>query len=70
MSKRAPLRTATARAAQSSGKAPWVALISGSNAQLRALTEVHACDDAGERLVNDFVAVWTKVMDLDRFDVA
>jgi catalase-peroxidase len=42
----------------------------GSNSQLRALSEVYASDDAGEKFVKDFVATWVKVMDLDRFDVA
>lgn len=43
-------------------------LIFGSNSELRALAEVYASDDAKEKLVNDFVAAWTKVMNLDRFD--
>jgi catalase-peroxidase len=47
-----------------------VDLIFGSHSQLRALAEVYACADAKEKFVNDFVAAWTKVMDLDRFDVA
>ena len=47
-----------------------VDLIFGSNSQLRALAEVYASDDAKEKLVHDFVAVWTKVMELDRFDLA
>ena len=38
-------------------------------AQLRALAEVYACDDAKEKLVRDFVAAWNKVMNLDRFDL-
>jgi catalase-peroxidase len=41
----------------------------GSNSQLRAIAEVYASDDAKERFVNDFVAAWAKVMDLDRFDL-
>jgi len=45
-----------------------VDLVFGSNAQLRALAEVYASDDAQERFVRDFAAAWTKVMDLDRFD--
>jgi catalase-peroxidase len=45
-------------------------LIFGSNSQLRALAEVYAEDDAKEKFVNDFVAAWAKVMDLDRFDLA
>ena len=43
-------------------------LIFGSNSELRALAEVYASDDAKEKLANDFVAAWTKVMNLDRFD--
>ena len=45
-------------------------LVFGSNAQLRALAEVYASADAQEKFVRDFVAAWTKVMNLDRFDVA
>tara|TARA_R110000737_G_scaffold93859_4_gene127327 strand:- start:10990 stop:11958 length:969 start_codon:yes stop_codon:yes gene_type:complete len=44
-------------------------LIFGSNSELRALSEVYASDDAKEKFVKDFVAAWTKVMNLDRFDV-
>jgi catalase-peroxidase len=47
-----------------------VDLIFGSHSQLRALAEVYACADAKEKFVNDFVAAWTKVMNLDRFDLA
>lgn len=46
-----------------------VDLIFGSNSQLRAVSEVYASADAKEKFVNDFVAVWTKVMNLDRFDL-
>jgi catalase-peroxidase len=46
-----------------------VDLIFGSNSELRAVAEVYAYDDAQERFVNDFVAAWTKVMQLDRFDL-
>ncbi len=46
-----------------------VDLVFGSNSQLRAIAEVHACTDSGEVFVKDFVAAWTKVMNLDRFDV-
>jgi hypothetical protein len=42
----------------------------GSNSQLRALAEVYASHDAREKFVTDFVAAWTKVMELDRFDLA
>ncbi len=45
-------------------------LIFGSNSELRALAEVYASDDAKEKFVNDFVAAWGKVMNLDRFDLA
>lgn len=56
-----------------SGKDKWTAtradLIFGSNSELRALAEVYASSDAKEKFVKDFVAAWTKVMNLDRFDV-
>ncbi|MEJ2347423.1 MAG: catalase/peroxidase HPI [Gammaproteobacteria bacterium] len=56
------------------GKAKWtgtrVDLIFGSNSELRALAEVYATADAEEKFVSDFVAAWTKVMNLDRFDLA
>jgi catalase-peroxidase len=45
-------------------------LVFGSNSELRALAEVYASDDAKEKFVNDFVAAWVKVMELDRFDLA
>ncbi|MBX3159080.1 MAG: catalase/peroxidase HPI [Deltaproteobacteria bacterium] len=58
---------------RATGKAKWTAtavdLIFGSNSQLRGLAEVYACDDAGEKLVRDFVAAWSKVMNNDRFDL-
>ena len=44
-----------------------VDLVFGSNSQLRALAEVYACDDSQEKFVDDFVAAWDKVMNLDRF---
>ncbi len=47
-----------------------VDLIFGSNSQLRALAEVYGCEDSQEKFLHDFVAVWTKVMNLDRFDLA
>jgi len=47
-----------------------VDLIFGSNSELRALAEVYACEDSQEKFVHDFVAAWTKVMNLDRFDLA
>jgi catalase-peroxidase len=55
------------------GELKWTAsradLIFGSNSELRALAEVYASDDAKEKFVKDFVAAWTKVMNLDRFDL-
>jgi catalase-peroxidase len=55
------------------GKVKWTGsradLIFGSNSQLRAIAEVYASDDAQQKFVNDFVAVWNKVMNLDRFDL-
>ncbi len=50
-------------------KASSVDLVFGSNSQLRAIAEVYASDDAKEKFVADFVAAWTKVMELDRFDL-
>jgi catalase-peroxidase len=56
-----------------SGKVKWtgsrVDLVFGSNSQLRAIAEVYASDDSQQAFVNDFVAVWNKVMNLDRFDL-
>ncbi|MGA2782136.1 MAG: catalase/peroxidase HPI [Smithella sp.] len=56
------------------GKLKWTAtrvdLIFGSNSQLRALAEVYGCKDSQEKFLHDFVAVWNKVMNLDRFDLA
>jgi catalase-peroxidase len=56
-----------------SGKEKWKAtradLIFGSNSELRAIAEVYACDDAKDKFVQDFVAAWDKVMNLDRFDL-
>jgi len=55
------------------GEVKWTAtrvdLVFGSNAQLRALAEVYGSADAQDQFVHDFVAAWTKVMDLDRFDL-
>ena len=51
-------------------KASRVDLVFGSNSQLRAIAEVYATDSAQSKFVSDFVAVWTKVMNADRFDVA
>jgi catalase-peroxidase len=59
---------------RATGKVKWTAtaadLVFGSNSQLRALSEVYACDDSKEKFVRDFVAAWDKVMNLDRFDLA
>jgi catalase-peroxidase len=46
-----------------------VDLVFGSHSQLRAIAEVYASEDGGERFVSDFVSAWVKVMDADRFDV-
>ena len=56
------------------GELKWtgtrVDLVFGSNSQLRALAEVYACEDSQEKFLQDFVAAWNKVMNLDRFDLA
>ncbi len=56
------------------GEVKWTAtrvdLIFGSNSELRALAEVYGCGDSHDKFVNDFVAAWNKVMNLDRFDLA
>jgi catalase-peroxidase len=52
------------------GPARRVDLVFGSNSELRAIAEVYGSEDAGEKFVADFVAAWTKVMNLDRFDLA
>jgi catalase-peroxidase len=58
---------------RSTGAIKWtgtrVDLLFGSNSQLRAIAEVYACSDSQERFVKDFVQAWTKVMELDRFDL-
>jgi len=58
---------------RASGKVKWTAtrvdLVFGSNSQLRALAEVYGSEDAQEKFVNEFVKVWNKVMNLDRFDL-
>lgn len=58
---------------RASGDFKWVGtradLIFGSNSELRSIAEVYACEDSKEKFVNDFVAAWTKVMNLDRFDL-
>jgi catalase-peroxidase len=59
---------------RATGELKWtgtrVDLIFGSNSQLRALAEVYACADSQEKFLHDFVTVWNKVMNLDRFDLA
>ena len=56
------------------GEPKWtgsrVDLIFGSNSELRAVAEVYGCSDSQEKFVRDFVAAWTKVMNLGRFDLA
>ena len=58
---------------RATGAVKWTAtradLVFGSNSELRAIAEVYASDDAKEKFVNDFVAAWNKVMNLDRFDL-
>jgi catalase-peroxidase len=55
------------------GELKWVAsradLVFGSNSQLRAIAELYASSDAQQKFVNDFISAWTKVMNLDRFDL-
>ncbi|AFV22234.1 catalase/peroxidase HPI [Methanolobus psychrophilus R15] len=59
---------------RATGELKWtgtrVDLVFGSNSQLRALAEVYGCEDSQEKFLSDFVAVWNKVMNLDRFDIA
>ena len=59
---------------RASGELKWtgtvVDLVFGSNSQLRALAEVHACNDSQQAFVHDFVAAWSKVMNLDRYDLS
>jgi catalase-peroxidase len=59
---------------RATGKTKWTGtradLVFGSNSQLRAIAEVYACSDSKEAFVKDFAAVWTKVMNADRFDIA
>jgi len=58
---------------RATGEQKWtgtrVDLIFGANSQLRALAEVYACEDSQEKFIDDFVAAWVKVMNLDRFDM-
>ena len=59
---------------RASGDVRWTGtrndLAFGSNSILRAIADVYASDDAGEKFANDFAAAWTKVMEADRFDLA
>jgi catalase-peroxidase len=59
---------------RATGEIKWTAtavdLVFGYNSQLRAISEVYACDDSKENFVRDFVVAWDKVMTLDRFDLA
>ncbi|MDE0879540.1 MAG: catalase-peroxidase, partial [Sphingomonas bacterium] len=58
---------------RASGEKKWTAtrtdLVFGSNSQLRAIAEVYACADSGDKFVADFVEAWTKVMNADRYDL-
>ena len=58
---------------RATGAVKWTAtaadLVFGAHSQLRALAEVYACDDADRKFVHDFVAAWSKVMNLDRYDL-
>jgi catalase-peroxidase len=58
---------------RTTGELKWTGtrtdLIFGSNSELRAIAEVYACQDSQEKFVKDFIAAWTKVMNLDRFDL-
>ena len=59
---------------RATGELKWtgttVDLIFGANSQLRAIAEVYACVDSQQKFVQDFVAAWNKVMNLDRYDLA
>ncbi len=59
---------------RSSGKLKWIAtrldLVFGANSQLRAIAEVYGCTDSQEKFLQDFVAAWNKMMNLDRFDIS
>jgi catalase-peroxidase len=59
---------------RASGELQWtgtvVDLVFGSNSQLRAIAELYASSDAKQTFANDFAAAWTKVMNLDRYDLA
>jgi catalase-peroxidase len=59
---------------RATGELRWtgsrVDLIFGANSQLRAVAEVYACEDSQDKFLNDYIAAWNKVMNLDRFDLA
>jgi catalase-peroxidase len=59
---------------RATGNVKWTAtradLVIGSNAELRAIAEVYGAADGQDKFINDFVAAWNKVMNLDRFDLA
>jgi catalase-peroxidase len=59
---------------RATGEVKWTAtavdLVFGANSELRAISEIYACNDGPEKFVRDFVAAWDKVMTLDRFDIA
>ena len=67
-------RTCSKAADRKTGAVKWTGtradLVFGSNSQLRALAEVYGSSDAHKKFVEDFLAAWVKVMNLDRFDLA
>lgn len=69
-----PMQTVFQATERATGLVKWqgtrVDLIFGSNTELRAIAEVYACEDGEAQFIEDFVAAWTKVMNLDRFDLA
>ena len=71
--RRRPATTCSKARTASPAQVKWTGtradLIFGSHSQLRALAEVYGASDAKEKFVKDFVAAWTKVMNLDRFDL-
>ncbi len=71
--KQSPDGSSFAATDRKSGNLKWTAtrsdLIFGSNSILRSLAEVYACADGGAKFANDFAAAWSKVMELDRFDL-
>jgi catalase-peroxidase len=58
---------------RSSQQGRWTAsrfdLMFGSNSQLRAIAEYYACEDSNQKFIKDFIKAWTKVMNLDRFNI-